>query len=313
MKKCVVIYNSHSGRKVKSNFLAKYVDILLEKGYDPDIVISKYKGHITETVSSLPDTTDLVISVGGDGTFNEAVQGNLEREKKLTLAHIPLGTTNDIGAIFGYGNDVVANLKALLDGEIRNIDMCKVNNRAFVYVAGFGKFMTIPYETSRKSKKALGYLAYLTEAVKHFFSRTRLHKLTYKVNGETYHGLFSFILISNANHIAGISNFYDDVYLDDGKFEVLLCNLTRKKDIIKSLLYLTASDIRKVPGFYFYKTSKLEIEFESETDKWCVDGEELIGKRRKYKVEMIPDFPIMLPKKNISKIFISEQNDKRWK
>ena len=55
MKKCVVIYNSHSGRKIKKNFLATYVDILLENDYDPEIVFSKYKGNIIEVVRNLPD------------------------------------------------------------------------------------------------------------------------------------------------------------------------------------------------------------------------------------------------------------------
>lgn len=310
MKKCTIIYNPHSGKKVKSNFLATYVDILLEHDYDPEVIFSKYKGHIKKIVSELPEC-DLVISIGGDGTFNEAVTGNLKRKKRLLLSHIPLGTTNDIGAMFGYGNDIVDNLKRLLDGEEKCIDICTVNKRPFVYVSGFGKFMTIPYETSRISKKNLGKLAYIKEGVKEFFGYTRLHELKYRVNGEEYKGLFSFILVSNANHIAGISNFYNNVYLDDGKFEVLFCNLTRRKDIIKSLLYLAASDITKVPGFYFYKTDKLEIEFTNETDKWCVDGEELEQKTTTYNIEMIKNFKIMLPSKNINTLFVN--NNKKTK
>lgn len=311
MKKCAIIYNPHSGRKVKSNFLAPYVDILLEHDYDPEIIFSKYKGHIKEIIRDLPDY-DLVISIGGDGTFNEAVTGNLQRQNKLLLSHIPLGTTNDIGAMFGYGNDIVDNLKKLLAGEERNIDICTVNKKPFVYVSGFGKFMTIPFETSRASKKSLGKLAYFKDGVKEFFGHTRLHELTYRVNGEEYKGLFSFILVSNANHIAGINNFYKNVYLNDGMFEVLFCNLNRRKDVVKSLLYLAASDITKVPGFYFYKTDKLEIEFEKETDKWCIDGEELDEKTHKYTIEMIKDFRILLPKKNLNNLFV-EGKDKKTK
>ncbi len=309
MKKCTIIYNPHSGRKVKTNFLAAYVDILLEHDYDPEVIFSKYKGHIKKIVEELPEC-DLVISIGGDGTFNEAVTGNLRREKRLLLSHIPLGTTNDIGAMFGYGSDIIDNLKKLLDGEERNIDICTVNEKPFVYVSGFGKFMTIPFETSRVSKKNLGRLAYLKDGVKEFFSTTRLHELTYRVNGEEYKGLFSFILISNANHIAGINNFYNNVYLNDGKFEVLFCNLNRRKDVIKSLLYLATSDITKVPGFYFYKTDKLEIEFAKETDKWCIDGEELDETNKKYTIEMIKEFKILLPKKNLDTLFVEGKEKK---
>lgn len=309
MKKCTIIYNPHSGKKVKSNFLAAYVDILLENDYDPEVIFSKYKGHIKKIIEKLPKC-DLVISVGGDGTFNEAVTGNIKRKEPLLLAHIPLGTTNDIGAMFGYGNDIIDNLKILMNGVEKKIDICLVNQKPFVYVSGFGKFMTIPYETSRSSKKSFGKLAYIKDGVKEFFHPTKLHELTYRVNGEEYKGLFSFILISNANHIAGINNFYNDVYLDDGKFEVLFCNLTRRQDIIKSLVYLATSDITKVPGFYFYKTDKLEIEFKKDTDKWCIDGEELDEKTKNYTIEMVKDFRIMLPKKNISNLFVNENKGK---
>ena len=74
----------------------------------------------------------MVISLGGDGTFNEIVTGNLKRKKPLLLAHIPLGTTNDIGAMFGYSKNIISNLKALLDGSIKKIDICTVNGRPFV-------------------------------------------------------------------------------------------------------------------------------------------------------------------------------------
>ena len=53
MKKCVIIYNPHSGKKVKTNFLAAYVDILLDNGYDPEVIFSKYKGHLKNMLTSL--------------------------------------------------------------------------------------------------------------------------------------------------------------------------------------------------------------------------------------------------------------------
>ena len=180
MKKCVVIYNPNSGKKIKQEFLAAYLDILMDYSYEPEVIFSKYKGHITKIVSELRPV-DLVITLGGDGTFNEAMNGNFLREERLLLAHIPLGTTNDIGAMFGYGKDVINNLKLLLEGEVRDMDICCVNGKPFVYVAGVGKFMNVPYETSRELKKKLGYLAYLVEGAKEFFNMTKLYELSYTI------------------------------------------------------------------------------------------------------------------------------------
>lgn len=308
MKKCVVIYNPNSGKNIKRNFLAEYLDILMDYEYDPEIIFSKYKGHITELVSSM-EPVDLIVTVGGDGTFNEAMTGNFLREDKLLLAHIPLGTTNDIGAMFGYGKDVINNLKLLLEGEVRNIDICCVNGKPFTYVAGFGKFMNVPYETSRELKKKLGYLAYLVNGVKEFRNSTKLYELSYTVGDETYHGLYSFLIVSNANRIAGINNFYNDVKLDDGKFEVLFCNLTRKKDILKTLYYLRTNDITKVPGVYFHKTNHLKVNFKRKVSSWCVDGEKLEDDTKDYDITIKQNVKIMMPKKNINSLFQKKESD----
>lgn len=302
MKKCVVIYNPNSGKKIKKDFLSAYLDILMDNDYDPEVIFSKYKGHITKIVSELREV-DLVVSLGGDGTFNEAMTGNFLRKQRLLLAHIPLGTTNDIGAMFGYGKDPINNLRLLLEGEERNIDICLVNGKPFVYVAGFGKFMNIPYDTSRDLKKKIGYLAYVVEAFKEFRNITRLYDLSYEIDNEVYHGLYSFMIISNANRIAGINNFYNDVKLDDGKFEVLFCNLTRKQDVLKTLYYLRMNDITKVPGFYFHKTDNLKIKFKKRVSSWCVDGEKLEDDVKEYRITVEKNVRIMMPSKNTKLLF----------
>lgn len=305
MKNCVVIYNPNSGHIFKTKNLKQYKKILKKYDYNPKFIGTEYRGHAKEIVSHI-DKTDLVISMGGDGTFNEIMTGNLERKTPLVLAHIPVGTTNDIGVMFGYGKDIKKNIKLLLEGTIKEMDVCLINDKPFVYVAGFGKFMQIPYNTPRKLKKKYGYLAYLIEGIKDFISPTKLYNITYKINGIEKKGYYSFMLISNANRIAGINNFYKDVKLDDDQFEVLLCNFRRRVDIIKTFTLLMTTDIEKVSGIEFYKTNKMEIKFEDYPKKaWCVDGERLDRAVLKYEIKNVRNVKIMLPKKNIDKIFVN--------
>lgn len=91
-------------------------EIIEEKGYSCDIIFTEYHGHATEIMSSLEEDVDLVISAGGDGTFNEVMTGNIKRKKRLLLAHLPVGTTNDVGAMMGYGKNIIENLKMTLNG-----------------------------------------------------------------------------------------------------------------------------------------------------------------------------------------------------
>ena len=303
MKTCAIIYNPNSGHILKNKYLKDYKKILIKHNYNPKFIATEYGGHAKEIVNHL-DKYDLVISMGGDGTFNEVMSGNLERKEPLVLAHIPVGTTNDVGVMFGYGRDIKRNLTDLLNGVVKEMDICNINGRPFVYVAGFGKFMQIPYNTPRQLKKKYGYLAYLFEGIKDFFSKPKLYKITYKVNGIERTGYYSFIIISNANRIAGINNFYRDIKLDDDKFEVLFCNFRNRVDIIKTFTMVMATDITKVSGFEFYRTNNIEIEFNDYPKHgWCIDGEKLDRAVLKYDVHNIRNVKIMMPRKNIDKNF----------
>lgn len=306
LKTCVVIYNPISGKKVNFKVMPQFEKILKDRGYETRIIYTKYKGHTTEIVRDL-EPVDLVISIGGDGTFNESVTGNFMRSEKLVCAHIPCGTTNDVGAMMGYGKNMINNLKATLDGVVKNIDICLINDQPFVYVAAIGKFTNIPYETPRNLKKNIGYFAYLTEGIKSFFNKTKLSEIIYEVDGVEHRGLFSFMIISSASRISGINNFYKDVKLDDRKFEVMLCNISKKKDIIKSLYLLTMYDVSKVPGIYSYKTDNFKIKFIDKPKKpWCIDGEKLEDIERKYEITIDSSLRMMIPKKNVDKLFIKK-------
>lgn len=309
MKTCVVIYNPNSGHTLKKNKIGSYKELIEKYGYSVTFIGTEYKGHAKEIVSHI-GYVDLVISMGGDGTFNEIVFGNLQRKQRLVLAHIPVGTTNDVGVMFGYGKDIKKNIVMCLTGEVRGMDICLINKRPFVYVAGFGKFMNIPYETPRNLKKKYGHLAYLLSGAKDFLQVTKNYDVTYEVNGKVVSGLYSFMLISSANRIAGFNNFYKDVKLNDDTFEVLMCTYTRKFDIIRALGKLVTSDAEHVDGFEFYRTSHLKVTFKTHPKKaWCVDGEKLEIRTKVYDISNEQNVQILMPKKNIDKLFVNEKED----
>ena len=253
-------------------------------GYNYNYIKTKYPGHAKEIVKNLTDI-DLVISVGGDGTFNEIVSGNIERDNKLVLSHIPVGTTNDLRTLFGYSKDILKNIESILTGCDKQIDICMINDKPFVYVSGFGKFVSLSYETPRSSKAKYGYLAYFTSAVKDFFKDSYMYDIEFEVNGTKHKGKYSLGIISNANRIAGINNFYKDVKLDDDTFEVLLCSIEKRSTMLKSLFKLGIQDITKVSGVELYRTNNFKIKFNNKLKKpWTIDGEKYPSSDKRYEI-----------------------------
>lgn len=309
MKKCLIVYNPNSGKYNKEVTLPKIEKILNEYDYSVIIEKTKYKGDATSIVANI-DKCDLVVSIGGDGTFNEVMTGNFMRKDRIVLCHLPSGTTNDVGAMWGYGKNMLNNLKLALNGKVKRIDICTINDKPFVYSAGFGKFMNIPYETPRELKKRIGHLAYIREGARDFFRKVKLYDITYEVDNEKYRGLFSFALITNANRVAGINNFYKDIKLDDNKFEVLLCNITKLKDIVKTLYFFALYDASKIPGFYFYQTDNIKIKFNSPLKKpLCIDGESFDDMSGSYNIKIDHDVYVLMPSKNVNNLFFNDKKE----
>ncbi len=303
MKKCTVIINPNSGKGLNENRVVEFQKILYEYGYDARIIFTLYRHHAEEIISKLDNDIDLVISVGGDGTFSEVMNGNMKREKMLVLAHLPVGTTNDIGHMYGLGNNLINNLKLILEGEVKEVDIGLINNHAFTYVASYGKFMDIPYKTPQELKKKIGYMAYMIEILKRAFTRIPMHEITFSIDGVKHKGKYTFILISNANRIAGIDNFYNNIKLNDYKFEVMLCSLKKKIDILKAIYTLKTSDISYVSGIELYKCSNMEIIFKDKDKAWCVDGEEFEDNKNDYEIKLQKGIKMLIPKENIDKLF----------
>ena len=302
MKKCVVVINPTSGHGLNGRLKGKIEKTLKKYEYDSEVFLTEYASDAEKIVKEA--NCDLLISVGGDGTFYEAMNGNFQRNNQLILSHIPVGTTNDIGHMYGMNNDIISNLKMILEGEVKDVDICTINKRSFVYVASFGKFMEIPYETPQKLKHRIGHLAYLLSGAKQIFKRIPKYDITYEIDGVKHNGKYTFMIISNANRIAGINNFYRDMKLDDHKFEVMFCSISNLARLAHAFYTLKTSDISFINGVECYKTDNLKITFNDIVKPWCLDGEKYDGKTKYYEINADKKVRMLVPKKNIDKLFL---------
>lgn len=294
MKNCVFLINPESGNK-KFNYIDNFRELCKEFGYQTTIIFTAYEGHLEDLIYNFPDNAyDLVISVGGDGTYHELVNGNLKREKPLLTSHIPMGTTNDVGKIYGFRKAPLNNLYLILTGKKRKIDVLTINGKAFTYAAAFGKFADIPYKTPRKLKKKFGYIAYLYEATKDFFSNTKVYNMKYLENGVEVEESVTLFMATNSTRIAGINNFYKGIKLNDGLFEILYTNLKTRKGIFEALISLATKDVGVNLNFKLKKVRSLELNLSEDSSHWSLDGEFVILSNP-IKIDVISDYELILP------------------
>lgn len=296
--------NPESGKVKSLNTKNEFYDALRKHGYDAEIRYTKGPKDATRIVEELDDDVDLVISAGGDGTLNEVVTGNLLREKKLVLANLPMGTTNDVANMYGYTKDYQKNLELLLNGVRKKVDVCYIDNTPFVYVACLGDYIDMAYNTPRDLKKKYGKIAYLLYGLKQLQNKIHKYRVRYKVGDVEYEGEYSFFFITNSSRVAGVDDIYYDVKMDDNMFEVALANPKTKPDILRMLVQVTMKDVKEVPGITYYQTNNFEIEFlDKPKTSWCIDGEEYESNKPKYKFKVEQKIKMLIPKTNAKKLF----------
>ena len=304
MKKIAIVYNPESGKHNNHRFI-NYVSKLMDKyKYNDMYCPTQRKGDATEIIKNLPNDLDMVLVAGGDGTLNEAINGNCLRKERLTLAYIPFGTVNDVGRMYGLTKNYIKDLNTILEhGVSKRVDVCHINSKAFIYVACTGNYVNTAYDTPRRLKKKYGKMAYVMYALKQIVGKINTYDLTYKVNGKTVSGKYSFIFVTNTSRIAGINGIYNDVKLDDKIFEVVLCKSTSKNEILRILYLLKVKNLEDIKEIEYYKTNKLEIEFGEEIPSWCVDGEKYEHLDKKFVFTVDDNTKMIMPKKNIDKLF----------
>ena len=304
MRKCAIIMNPNSG-KIKNIDSKRYLyDALRKYGYDAEIKYTKKAKDATTIVKELPDDIDLVISAGGDGTLNEVVAGNLERIKKLTVANLPMGTTNDVANMYGLNSNYLKNLELLLTGKVKDVDICYIDETPFVYVACLGDYIDMTYNTPRELKKKYGKVAYILYGLRQLRNKINCYNIRYKIDGKEYISKASFIFITNSSRIAGVNDVYYDIKLDDKKFEFAFTEVKTKKDMLKLFVQMVNLDIKDVPEITYYQTDNLELEFlDPPKVSWCIDGEEYKSHSTKFNFKVDKSIKMLLPKTNIKRLF----------
>ncbi len=303
MKKCIMIYNPKSGKLGSENVLKSLYKIFEKYDYKLEIKYTKAHRDATDIVRKLKPV-DLVISAGGDGTLNEVITGNLLRKRKLLIAQLPFGTANDVAHMYGLTQNYLKNLELLLSGIVKNVDICLINGRPFVYVACMGPYVDIAYATPRKLKEKYGRLAYILYGIKQIKKNFASYNVKYEIDGKIRTGVFSFIFITNSNRVGGMFNLYSDIKLNDNKYEVLMCDINSHFDIIRALFYLKRREINNLPGFVYYKTDNIKLEFDSIPGaSWCTDGEEYREETNTFNITINKEINMLVPTKNIEKLF----------
>ncbi|MCH5249105.1 MAG: YegS/Rv2252/BmrU family lipid kinase [Lachnospiraceae bacterium] len=266
------IYNPRAGKaQIRSNLL-DIIDIFVKAGYEVTAYPTQEPGDAVKAVRERRSGYDIVVCSGGDGTLDEVVTGMMQCEERLPIGYVPAGSTNDFANSLRIPRNMIKAADVVVNGSTFGCDIGAFNNDSFIYVAAFGLFTDVSYETKQDIKNVLGHTAYLLEGVKRLSSIKPYHmKIMY--DDICLEDDYIFGMITNSDSIGGFKGITGkDVELNDGLFEVTLVRMpTIAKEMNNIMAALTDKKIES-EFIKSFKTSKLTIESDEEA-AWTLDGE----------------------------------------
>lgn len=272
MKKLLFVYNPQAGKgSVRSN-LCDIIDIFTKGGYTVTAYPTQAPMDGYNEIKNNASEFDLIVAAGGDGTLSEAVKGMMMQPEKIPLGYIPAGSTNDFASSMGISTKMSVAAQEIVDGVYFDYDVGEFNGEYYVYVAGFGAFTDVSYETSPNAKNIFGHAAYVAEAIKRLPKYTG-YEMTVEHDGEIISGNFILGLVSNTVSIGGMKKLISEgVCFDDGLFEVILVKTPANPLMLQSLLAEAALNKLTDKNFVKFKTSKVRFTSDCEIS-WTLDGE----------------------------------------
>ena len=291
-KKLLFVFNPKSGKGLIKNYLVDIVDTMVKADYEVTVYTTQAQGDAIQKVEKEAAKYDLVVCSGGDGTLDEVVTGMNRSEVERPIGYIPAGSTNDFANSLGIPKDMVKAAYTAVHGKEFPCDVGYFNGDTFVYVAAFGLFTEVSYQTPQHWKNILGHAAYILEGAK------RLHDIPSYImkvehDGEVFTDKFIFGMVTNSISVGGFRGMTgEDVKLDDGVFEVTLIKSPKTPLELNEILASLTKLIDDTDLIYSFKTSELRITTEEKV-AWTLDGEfggeheELVIKNLKQKIQIM--------------------------
>jgi len=274
LRNLLFLYNPTSGKGRVAEGLASILDVFTKAGWLVTVYPTQSKGDAVRAIRELAPRFERVVCAGGDGTLSETVTGLMELEQPPLLGYVPFGSTNDCAANLDLPKvPVRAAALAAGEGVPRPSDIGKLNGRPFVYVAAFGAFTQVAYDTPQDMKKTFGHLAYVMEGIASLPTITPFH-LKVEYDGNVLEDDFFFGMVSNAYSIGGIRLPKSErVVLDDGLFEVdLIKKPVSLMDVSNGFQTLLEQGPASAGSRIHFKASHLVITCDK-LIPWTIDGE----------------------------------------
>lgn len=256
--RATIIFNPGAGQAgALEHELRAAADVWAARGWQIDLSPTSKPGDGTILACQAAERRfDVVIAAGGDGTINEVVNGLAG--SKTALATLPLGTMNVWARELGLPLHPRAAAEALLNWEVRTIDLGKADDRYFLLMAGIGFDAAITAGIQPAFKRRLGALAYVVRGIE-IALRIRGSRTKLILDGKVVIGRVLMVVVGNSQLYGGLVKITKRASIDDGLLDVCVIKGDSFGSALRHVVAILRQRYSHDPDIEYYRARSIRI------------------------------------------------------
>lgn len=279
-----IIINPAANRGRSKLMYSAFTSILKRKGVKFSHHFTEYPGHgigLSREIAEDSSVETLMV-FGGDGTYNEVVNGCQDRDIKLAL--FPGGTCNDFTRDIGKWQDLETFFECISAEKTVSIDAGKVNNRIFLNNMGVGFDASVIKDMLKRNLKT--NLGYVGMSLKNLF---QFKNFITAINGESskFKGKVLLLTVNNGSTYGGGFKIAPAAELNDNLLDICLIKEINRAKFIFNFPRVYSGKHLEIDEVEYWKDRKIDINLSRKLPVQ-VDGDILEGEKSYLQVEVIP-------------------------
>lgn len=299
MKNIMVIINPKAGSET-GDLLIDVIEKHLQNYFD-EILIKTTKTAEDSTLfgkEAADKKFDSVMIVGGDGTINGVIKGFVNYEYRPKIAIVPAGTGNILAKILGVPIIRKRAIHSYHFNKTKKMNLGVCNNDVFNMFASLGPVPEAIHDVSSEQKTALGFLAYVFNAMSKL-ANSEISHITVKSKEHYFEGPADHLFISLVNGI-GLLKFSElDESVAQGKANIFIQRSKKFIDRMQTVTSAIGGKLEGSEGLDAFSSNEIVIDALEDQDLYIdLDGEK--GPALPVKIKILIDYiDFYLPENNI--------------
>ncbi|OGU35138.1 MAG: hypothetical protein A2068_04685 [Ignavibacteria bacterium GWB2_35_6b] len=273
MSKYLFIINPVSGKGKGRKLQNKIQEYLNSNRIIHNIILTERPNHATEIVTALENQYKYIISVGGDGTLNEVING-CSLNNGTIFGVLPIGSGNDFALNLGFRKNLISNLEIICsdNASIRECDICQLEYfdksvqknvvKRFINNLGLGFDAQVAFINQHK-KIFSGIISYVF-AVLRALLKYRPINFVLKLKNDEIKG--EKLLLTFGNGVSSGGGFYltPHAKIDDNSIALTTIDFISRFKLLRKLPLALINKLETVKEASMYKTSNADVSVNGE-------------------------------------------------